>query len=176
MLAMNKHAFTLIELLIYISLLSLFALLVAGFCQSMYSSLMVTRKHTDAMLNNALAIDYVYKDVLSASSDKSLWDTDQGIFKKEELSAHGKTAVSWIGWESTVLANGQPGVRRRVGVYDVANHQWRNCHVSVFGCVLASLRIIPEVKDHSIERVRIEYMMAGKKYTCMVIPRNRVVL
>jgi type II secretory pathway pseudopilin PulG len=174
---MARSAFTLIELLIYISLLSLFALLAAGFCQGMYSSLRITQKHSDALLNNALAIDYVYKDVLSASSDKNLWDTENGIFKKEELDARGKSVVSWVGWDLTVLTNGQPGVRRSVGMYDAISHQWRNRHVSVFGCALTSLQIIPELYNNSrsIGRVLITYTMSEKKYTRMVMIRNRVV-
>lgn len=173
---MNRKAFTLIELLVYVFLISLLAFLIAGFCQSMYSSLKTTYKQMDAVLTNALAIDFVVKDVLSASADTQQWDSERGIFRKEELDVYGSLVSSWIGWEIDTLSNAQPCIRRNVGVYDVINCQWIKRTASVYACVLTSLHIIPEREGRVIRCVRIEYTALGKLCTRVVRLRNRIIL
>ena len=134
-------AFTLLELMVYMTLVAILALASGGFFSTIYSSLIQMRQQAVQELENEVMIDVIARDLMSASSDAASWDTKNFVCTSERLDATFMPVRAHVGWEMTTLANGQPAARRSEGNYNFRTHQWIRRSVSVIGCPFTILRL-----------------------------------
>lgn len=154
----DRSAFTLIELMVYTALVSIFALAVGGFCSTIYSSLRLTRCPVMRELETELVLDTIAHDVMSASFDAAEWDEHNFVMTCLRLdTAYVPTRVC-VGWDMTTLANGQSAVRRSEGVYNFRTSEWTKRSVSIIGCPFKKLGVTLAFSDnHRVIHARIRY-------------------
>jgi hypothetical protein len=159
MMTKQVLAFTLLELLVYTTLVSLFALGVGGFCSTIYSSLIALGRPACVSLETATVLDVIARDLMSADSNPSSWDTKNFVVTCEHLDGAYAPVRMHIGWETTVLANGKSGVRRSEGVYNFHTHRWTKRGTSILGCAINTLRldVVLSRDQRMIKRARIRY-------------------
>lgn len=178
---MKSPAFTLIELLVYTALFSFFTIIVAGFGHIVFTIIKQQSVMTARALHNAVALDLLRRDVMSASMEKSAWDSSAFVFKKESVDTQGALSVVCVGWECTLLKNVQAGVRRSEGVYDFVQRRWKSRTVSLLGCALSDLQLSLELsRDRQrVARAVVRYgddSARGIRTTEVVKLRNRVLV
>jgi hypothetical protein len=177
----GNAAFTLLELLVYTALFSFFTLLVAGFCQFVFMTMHQQGGVAERTLKNAVVLDMLFKDVMSASMNVQAWDAERGVFKKELLDDNGKQVTVCVGYEVSVIKDTQKSVRRRAGDYDFDKRIWKKCISSQIGCALSSLHVqlVLSNDQRSVVRAIVDYddeaeSMQHKKM--VVALRNRVLV
>ena len=156
---MNKSsAFTLIELMVYTALVSVFALAVGGFCSTIYSALRSMCCPVMRDIEAELVLDTIAHDVMSASSDEAQWDTHNFVMTCQRLdTAYAPTRVC-VGWDMTTLANGHPAARRSEGAYNFRTGEWIKWSVSIIGCPFKKLIVTLAINDdHHVTHARIRY-------------------
>jgi hypothetical protein len=155
----QASAFTLLELLVYATLVSLLALGVGGFCSTIYSSLIKLQRPACATVETATILDVIARDLMSSSPSPASWDTKNFVMTCEYLDAAYAPVRVQVGWETTVLANGRSGVRRSEGVYNFHTRRWTKRGISIMGCALSTLRLELFLgRDRRmIKRARIRY-------------------
>jgi len=115
----KKPAFTLIELVIYTTLASLLALMIAGSFQSIYQVIKQSKRKSMLMVHQALALDRICNEVMSASMDGGRWDVEGFIFTHQSLTKTHKPVTVQIGWE---VIKGR--LKRSEGTYDFSARHW----------------------------------------------------
>jgi hypothetical protein len=158
-MAKQVSAFTLLELLVYATLVSMLALGVGGFCATIYSALIKLQRPACATLETAIVLDVMARDLMSASPSPALWDAKNFVMTCERLDAAYAPVRAQVGWEITVLANGKSGVRRSEGVYNFHTRRWTKRGISIMGCALTALRfeLFLSRDQRTIKRARIRY-------------------
>jgi hypothetical protein len=152
-------AFTLLELLVYATLISLLALGVGGFCSTIYSSLIALQRPACATLETAMVLDVMARDLMSASPNPASWDTKNFVMTCDRLDATYAPVRVQVGWEITARVNGKSGVRRSEGIYNFHTHRWTKRGISIIGCTLTALRLelFLSRELRMIKRARIRY-------------------
>ena len=115
----NTRAFTLIELLIYIISFSFLAVVAFGFLIQTQQKISSKIFQTEQIIRNSVALDLLKRDLMSASLDKSDWDTQNYVFRKIFLSKKGLPCAVCVGWQAT-----DDGLLRIEGAYDFSLHKW----------------------------------------------------
>ena len=138
---MKTTGFTLLELLVYCFLFSFFTILVAGFGQVVFTVIKQQSTKTSNALRNAVVLDLLRRDLMSASMNKINWDTAAFVFKKELVDAHGVFSSVCVGWEGVSLKDVRMGVRRSEGIYDFALRQWKSRSLSALGAAMHDLQL-----------------------------------
>ncbi len=172
---MNKQAFTLIELMVYVVLFSVVAMMVFGFCSLVYTTLSTNGKRTNIVLMQTLMLDAVRRDVMSASMMPQRWDVRAGVFEQETLDARGVMSRVNVGWD-VVKKSSQFLMRRTQGVYDFTAHRWTKKNVSLMPTTLRDLRFgtAPSADGTRVVQVLLEYADADGSNREAVVVRNRV--
>ena len=145
-----RKAFTLIELMIYLSLLVLLTtiLLRTGLQTKLFSDFL--GKNTDLILREHLMVDVLERDLQSASCKLADWDLENNIFIKKWLDVSGTermVAVSFPVKNNRIL--------RCSGKYDFVRNRWLKKVSSVL-CPRVKLiewRVVREGKRVCGERV-----------------------
>ncbi len=154
----KKTAFTLIELMLYTALVSIVALAIGGFCSTIYVSLRSMHCSVMRELEAELVIDTIAHDVMSASYDEAAWDVHNFVMTCQVLDAEYVPTLVCVGWDMTILANGNPAVRRSEGTYNFRTSEWIKHSVSVIGCSFKKLGVTLVVNnDHRVTHARIRY-------------------
>lgn len=174
---MNKKAFTLVELMVYGVLFSIFSLIVFGFCNTVYSFFLLSGRQSTIVIKNSLGIDMLRKDLISASRRLALWDEKRFVLCKEQLDNSGNTMTTSVGWKVVISKNGRSVLQRREGNYSFSGYTWTEASTSNFDSGITSLRMHLILSDDqcSVVRVRIVYSADGKQYDEIITLRNRVV-
>jgi len=171
-------AFTLIECAVYMALFSFFAVLVGGFCSSLY---MVHQQHCQRIAGrqaNDLVLDMFWRDLLSASDNVAEWNMEHGIFTKRFCDESHNQIETCVGWEVFCNNDGHYAARRSEGIYNFKLAQWTSRSVSICGCSLQSLQLTYEMlrdKKH-IERVVVHYVDQCGANDCLIKLRARRVV
>ncbi len=169
----GSKAFTLVELLVYTVLFSLLMIGMIGFFQTIYASLRGKNNVVIDQLHNALALDMIKRDCMSASFDPVDWDVERGVFKKYTLTASGSPTSSSIGWQ---MRKGR--LCRIEGVYDGINHRWAKRSVSAIKGSIQALQLQPvrASGERHITHVRIRFTVDAPFHsnlrTPLLVPRQ----
>jgi hypothetical protein len=178
MMSRQVPAFTLLELMIYTTLVSLLALAAGGFCSTIYSSLIALQRPAITTLETEIVLDVIARDLMSAVPHQTQWDVSQFVMTCERLDASYAPVRVQVGWEKTDLANGKSGVRRSEGVYNFHTHRWTKRGISIIGCDIRTLSLVAVLNRDQplIKRVRIRYERGIGMALCerMVKIRSRI--
>jgi hypothetical protein len=154
----RQAAFTLIELMMYTVLVSIVALALGGFCSTIYLSLRNMHGPVMRELEAELVIDTIVHDVMSASFEGAWWDERNFVMTCQRLDSACVPTRVCVGWDMTMLANGNAAVRRSEGVYNFRTNEWTKRSVSIIGCPFKKLGVTLAMNnEHCVTQVRIRY-------------------
>ncbi len=139
----HARAFTIIELLVYTALFSLFMLCVGGFFHSMYFSVRFQNGKVMQQVQNALAIDMIRRDLMSASTSPEDWDEQAFVCRKCTLMASNKPETVCVGWRMN-----KNRLQRIEGTYDFAKRVWLKKTGSYFKCSITALTCMVVSNQH----------------------------
>jgi type II secretory pathway component PulJ len=119
MMRRHYNAYTLLELMMYLALLSvqmLFLFIVMGSATKRIS--LVAHERSD-YVKRTLAFDVLRRDIWSACPSACAWDEDEGVFLQRILVTHHKEEQRYVGWyckNATLF--------RKEGIYDRQTRRW----------------------------------------------------
>ena len=117
----TNRGFTLVELTIYIALFSFISVLFFGVASHAQFKFTRTSCEQEHLLRQALALDLLRRDLMSASFSISDWDARNAVFKKTTLSVKNIPESACVSWFI-----GAQGLTRARGEYDFVKHEWIN--------------------------------------------------
>jgi len=169
-----RSAFTLIELVVYMALLSVFSLMVFGFLSWAHQLLSKRVSLLTSGVSVAAALDVVRRDLMSGSANPTLWHGKACVMTKEFLDQRGSPTSVCVGWD---LEKGR--LRRIEGLYDFTHNRWGQRTFSTVAKGFKSFAMRPILsKDRSrIVSVLIDYELETDAKTVhqeVVRVRNRV--
>jgi len=166
----GRRGFTLLELLIYLSLFSFFAVLLFGFFLDVHKNLEKSQKNNSNAISVQVALGLLKRDLLCASGLVKDWDFNQNVFKKKILNKNGLPAEISIGYTID-----KKGMIRKEGYYDFKNGRWTQVTYAHVGCEINDLKFLGHLKSDSLlSGVNIEYIVSKRKISLFVCLRNRV--
>lgn len=122
----SYSGFTLIEFLIYISLLSCAYILFFSASNKAILNILSINRNQNRELELSLAADLLRRDLLSASMFEQDWVEPLFIFKKQGLSLKNKDLSTSVCWYI-----GRLGLMRAEGLFEFAQRKWQNKAVSL---------------------------------------------
>lgn len=108
-------AFTLIELVIYLAIFSIFSLLALGYLSTFYGKIFKEINENKKTIRNSIVFDLLKRDLVSASPNHSYWNEKEFVFRKKHLNGYF-TDISW--------QMRKDGVYRLIGRYDFVKRKW----------------------------------------------------
>lgn len=160
---MTTHhpAFTLIELLIYMVLLTIHALLIFSFINTVIMASKQAKNLERTGISTILALDVVKKDLMQAQQDPRVWDCDHGVFVKEFLDEKNRPDAVCVGWELFFDNRRGSMLRRSQGLYDFTKHAWVKRSVSMLGCSLTQfgLQVFIDKEQGVVKAAQIRYQI-----------------
>ncbi len=118
---MRENAYSLFELIIYLSLFSFIAMLFLGVISRTQLRLMKSAYKQEILLRQVLAIDLLRRDLISASTLSPEWVEQEGIFKKITLTSKNQQQEVSVCWFIS-----KNGLMRAQGKYNFAKHEWNS--------------------------------------------------
>jgi type II secretory pathway component PulJ len=166
---LNKKAFTLIELLIYMFAFAFFAVLAFGFLLRTQQKIFYFSNQNEKLIRANLALDLLKRDLLCASFSKSDWDLQGCIFKKTVLNKDGVACPISIGWNFD-----SDSVSRIEGEYDFVNKKWRNKILSKVcaHCMPIKIHVIENKNKDCYQRVVL--LLENSKKDVIFLENRRV--
>ena len=148
---MNKNAFTIIELIIYMGIFSFFSLIAFGFLTKAQKSIISQIGENEKLIKNTIALDLLKRDLLSASNKVDDWDFQNLVFNKNYLDGKGNPCSICVGWK-----NDKDGLSRITGNYDFKLHKWNKRVVSRVNNLITNFDLkIQKNKDGFVQGVEL---------------------
>lgn len=161
-------AFTLIELLIYLALLTCLSLLAFSFAARTYRFMLERTRVHNLFVRSIIAQDLIRRDLQLASLSPADWDVAHNIFKQLTLDDNGKPIERWVGYE----VSGK-GLARREGFYTRLKG-WGQSTVSLVDQQVEQLTLKPIMRQFpELMVVAVTVEIPGQE-TMTVALRNRV--
>ena len=107
--------FTLIELVIYLAIFSIFSLLIFGYISTFYKKVFVDFKENKKIIRNSIVFDLLKRDLVCAKEDCNYWNEKDFVFRKNLLNGQF-TDISW--------QMRKDGIYRLLGKYDFIKKRW----------------------------------------------------
>lgn len=167
----HKGAFTLIELLIYVSLLVGLSFLTLTFASRTYRFMVEQSRSSSFFMRSIIACDLVRRDLQVASPWPSDWDVGHTCCKQLTMDKESNLVERWVGYEVK-----KGGLYRREGRY--LNGHWGESSLAILDPHVTRLEFKPiriERPEPTIKAVMITITYEqGRVYTMPVALRNRV--
>lgn len=157
---MNNKAFSLLELLVYLSLTSLLTLLICSFITTSLTLQNSTFLKLRQNLNNYFLTELILKDLSYASNKILDWDSSNFVFKILAINSKNefqKIDIGWKGKGGTVL--------RKEGQYDFTKKKWieRKSSIAAKKSLINKLNTIISSDRTFIKNVEISRKLSDKK-------------
>jgi len=164
----TKHrAFTLVELVVYMTIFSSLGLLVFSW-HSMVGDFFVIQSRVDRMITERdVALDVIRRDIMCASRSPGLWDEGASVFIKEIINGESH-AVGYVVRENALYRNN--------GVYDFAAKRWIRKTSQVLATGIKAIQT-KTYRSHNYVRyviVLISFIDSTHAHSIRVLLRNRV--
>ena len=111
----KSKGFTLIELIIYLAIFSIFSLLAFGYISTFYRKIFTEINENKKIIRRSIVFDLLKRDLVSASPNCSYWNEKKFVFRKKHLNGQF-TDISW--------QMRKDGVYRLLGKYDFVKKKW----------------------------------------------------
>lgn len=108
-------AFTLIELVIYLAIFSMFSLLIFGYVSTFYKKVFIDFKENKKIIRNSIVFDLLKRDLACASESCNYWNEKDFVFRKNHIDGQF-TDISW--------QMRKDGIYRLLGKYDFIKKKW----------------------------------------------------
>ena len=164
----NKSAFTLIELLIYLALLTCLSLLTFSFSARTYRFMLERTRAHNLFIRSIISEDLIRRDLQLASLCPADWDAANRVFKQLTMDSNGIPIERWVGYEVT-----GKGLHRREGFYAMQKG-WGQSTVSLVDPQVEQLTLKPitrQLPELMVIAVTVE--ISGQRAMTVAL-RNRV--
>lgn len=151
----KRGGFTLLELVVYLGLFSVLVSVMGRASVQVIARLASLYAETNKVIREALFIDVVRRDLLSASSSVMEWDTKHFVFRKKRLNNLCEPVITDIGFVVTTSC-GEKKLLRYEGRYDFARSIWCKKITSVVSDCIDSLSLSC---DPAQRRARVSYRL-----------------
>ena len=169
----SKKAFTLIECIVSVALLSFLTLLVASFASSVYLTFFASHRRVKMVLTNSLALDRVAQDIFSASCRQKLWDLNAFVFTKETIDRKGKPTSVCVTWFLCNDGKNKGTLMRQEGFYNYATKRWWKKTTSIAEGFFQSFKCMARIENGYVTGVTVAYAdVLGQTQTVVVGVRN----
>ena len=167
-----KKAFTLIELLIYILLSTFIILIMFTFLNMQLKNVILFNKKTNDVLKKEIVLDFLKRDIQTASCNLCDWNKNNFIFKKYYSDALGNLKSKDISWKYLPL---KKGFNREEGVYNFITKKWIKKIVNFIGAEFLKCKIgILEIINNNVTSVYVEYKSSNGNNNRFIIKlKNR---
>lgn len=155
-----KKAFSLLELLVYLSLISLLTLLICSFITTSLTLQNSTFLKLRQNLNNYFLTELILKDLSYASNKPLDWDSSNFVFKILAINSKNEFQKIDIGWRE------KGGViLRKEGKYDFTKKKWieRKSSIAAKKSLINNLNTIISSDRTFIKNVEISRKLSDKK-------------
>ena len=145
-----KKAFTLIELVVYLAIFSVFSLLIFGYVSTFYKKVFIDFKENKKIIRNTIVFDLLKRDLICASESCDHWNEKDFVFRKKHLNGQF-TDVSW--------QMRKEGIYRLLGKYDFVGKKWIKKNVAKldFDFYKFSFILNKDITSKSISSVNISF-------------------
>jgi len=134
---MNR-AFTLIEVMVYLSLLFLLTLVLGRIAFQLRDFSAFSSRVLNRSLREGLALDQMRRDLMMATSDAQFWDVGNGVFRQERIDVKrlfaGRPHLLYrrFGRRRVISKDigfvvKKKGIYRLQGDYDYNRRRWNRC-------------------------------------------------
>ncbi len=151
---------TLLEIMLYCALLSMLILYVFRFYTMVHNFVIQEGAAYDVVCRQAIAIDLMRREILSASSKPAEWDDKKNVFKKTYLDVKGNWTSISVGY--TILKN---RLYRIEGNYNFVQSLWvqkRSCCIGA-GFEKIDWQLLRNELTNSIRGITVSYKCKNKK-------------
>ena len=135
---MLKRGFTLIELVIYLSVFSIFILLTMGFFSEFSQKILKDFEENRIIVRNACILDILKRDLIESSFYLDEWDEVNFVFRKNKLD--GFSDVCWQARKDEIF--------RIEGCYNYIQKKWIKKSVALLDCYSTKFSLVFE-RDES---------------------------
>jgi hypothetical protein len=146
MLVKNSGGFSILELSLYVALVVIVIPLIFSFFNKTQNAILKNISFQEQIIRNAVVIDLLKRELMSAKTSQEDWDIQQNIFRKESINTKGYIIQTWVGWKIT-----KKGLIRRAGVYDPNVHKWIKKNDTLFICSIKKLTFFPKSLEEKQE-------------------------
>lgn len=162
-----SRGFTLIELVIYMTIFSGLGLLVFSWHSMIGSFFMTQSRYERMIIEEDVALDVIRRDIMCACRSSSTWDEDAFVFAKEVLNGESY-AVGFSVRENTLY--------RYNGAYDFATKRWIRKTTQILATGMSAVKMRTYRLHDSVHRVMVfvHHMGSQKPISIHVLLRNRV--
>jgi len=165
---MNCRAFTLIELVLYMTIFSNLVLLLFSW-HTMINSFFITQGHYERIIiERDIALDVIRRDCMCASRSLALWNEKECVFMKEMINGDS-CAIGYIVRENTLY--------RCNGVYDFTAKRWTKKTMQVLARRIKAIRMNTRRFHDCVKSVVVLISPLDKSHVASihVLLRNRAI-
>ncbi|MFH0898157.1 MAG: hypothetical protein V1855_01120 [bacterium] len=169
----KKRAFILLELFLYLGLLSIFVCGMMSFAVTSYLYFQKLTKESEEVVRNTVVLSLIKRDLMNVScSPRDIIVSDNLSFIKNSCSSAGIVRTERIEWSVV-----ETGLNRSFGSYDPLTKKWISKHSTLCVCSIKKLWFKVQTEQNRITRIDVLYAIGHTKEVCMsVMVRNRVLL
>ncbi len=179
---MKHPAFTIIEVTLYTAINTILVIIIFSVVTNIQKTMLEQQNIRTYAIQDTLVLSLLWRDIISASCNSSLWEREKLIFKREIYDQQGKEVETWIGWECCNQAS-KRGLNRIEGLYNHQEHRWlHKKKTDFFGCSLTDIahNMLISPKTALVTGVTMSYASNAvpdsnsKKMTFFIALRNRL--
>jgi len=154
----RQSAFSLLEVVIYLSLFSVVVLILGRFALDTRVFMTTLDKSLEHTVQEHLFLDVLRRDLVSASPYEKEWGKHDFVFRKRMVDNQGIMFFSDIGYVVKKQA-----LLRFEGRYDFAAASWINKTTSLLFNGIASLDHVLRLEETGVRGVCVSYRLAHDK-------------
>lgn len=160
-----NQAFTLIELSVYMALMSIFCFLLYLFAWYVFDTMQVGIAVYGKSYEAQTILQLMIKDLMSASKNIYHWDTKEMIFLKQNSDLYGSPVLLCVQWKFIDVKRGSRSCMRvSYGEFDFLQHHWKTKQVSLLPCPFSALTMQLEYNSiGDVSGVFIRYRLYNDK-------------
>ncbi|MFH1831584.1 MAG: hypothetical protein ABH827_02160 [bacterium] len=160
------EAFTLIELVCYVSILTIVMYFVFAFILTTQKEILSQDKVNEQLVRDLLVLDLLKRDLMSASMKICDWSPDNTIFTKKTVQLNGVLEQQAVYW--TTAKN---GLSRRFGQYNFFTQEWSTHHTDFFACSITNLFLVPQ--KNNVQNVQEVTRKTNNNITGVLVKYSR---
>lgn len=141
---MVRRGFTLVQLLVYLALLTGLSLMVFGFAARTYRFILERTSLHQFKIRMAMAGDLVRRDLMLASFLPADWDVVHATFKQVTMTSDGALAERWVGYQVD-----EKGLKRIDGIYNSGTQTWTEHSAALINAQVTTIALQPIIEQRA---------------------------
>lgn len=171
-LLLANKAFSLIELSIYMAMLTILTTTLFVFLNQTQKNVIVQAKKNDQFIRSCLAIDLLKRDLSFCDPNVSCFDQKDFVFKKTILTRDSQKIIKNVSWQVW-----PKGLCRIEGVYDFAIRKWGKRVVSLVSPNIKAIKMEVALNENKsfVRAVNVLYKLENKFLEEKIFLQNRII-